>query len=48
MMNLKFWIYLWKLTLILGLSIFIIMFIWVTINGYKDLRSLLSQKEKNI
>jgi hypothetical protein len=35
-----FWILLWKMLLIVGLLLFAVMAIWVTIGGYGDIKKL--------
>ena len=41
-----FWIVLWKAVFILGLGIFAVMAVWVTIAGWRDIKSLFASIEK--
>ena len=38
-----FWIILWKITLIAGMTIFAFMAVWVTIGGYFDIKRLFAR-----
>ena len=44
-MNINFWMSLWKITFIISIFIFILMFIWVSINGYKELKNNILKKD---
>ena len=35
-----FWIYFWTLLFFISLSLFAVMAVWVTIGGWKDIRTL--------
>ncbi|MHC4201757.1 MAG: hypothetical protein ACYSU0_17355 [Planctomycetota bacterium] len=41
-----FWIFLWKAVLILGVGVFAGMAVWVTIAGWRDIRSLFAAIDK--
>ena len=43
----SFWILLWKMVFLLGLTIFILMFIYVAYKGFFEIRELLKQKDTN-
>ena len=38
----EFWIALWKIVLILGVAAFAVMSVWVIVQGYRDIRSMLA------
>ena len=42
-----FWIYLWKSVLILGLVLFALMAVWVTIGGARDIKKLFKKMSQN-
>ena len=41
------WILLWKTVFIVGLAVFVVMAIWVTIQGFRDIRSLFATMRRN-
>ena len=43
-MNIKFWILFWKLIFVLSLAIFFLMFLYVSVKGYKELKLILFKK----
>ncbi len=43
-MNIKFWIFFWKLIFVLSLTIFFLMFLYVSVKGYKELKLILFKK----
>lgn len=43
----NFWIFLWKSVLILGITVFAGMAVWVSIGGAKDIRRLFERIEKS-
>ena len=44
-MDIKFWIILWKSTFIISVFIFVLMFCYVSINGFKELKSIFLKKD---
>jgi len=40
-----FWIFLWKVVFLLGLTIFILMFVYVAYKGFFEIIELLKQKD---
>ena len=44
-MSISFWMLFWKITFILSLLIFVIMFFYVSIKGYKELIAILFGKD---
>ena len=44
-MNISFWMILWKSTFIISILIFTVMFFYVSINGYKELKSIFFNKD---
>jgi hypothetical protein len=36
----SFWIWLWKAVFVVGVAVFAVMAVWVTIQGWRDIRSL--------
>jgi hypothetical protein len=43
-MNIEFWIFFWKLIFVLSLTIFFLMFLYVSVKGYKELKLILFKK----
>ena len=43
-MNIEFWIFFWKLIFVLSLTIFFLMFLYVSVKGYKELKLILLKK----
>ena len=43
-MNIEFWIFFWKLVFVLSLTIFFLMFLYVSVKGYKELKLILFKK----
>ena len=41
-----FWIGLWKITLLLSLAVFGVLSVWVTVQGARDIKSLLADLYK--
>ena len=35
-----FWVFLWKAVFVLGVGVFAVMAVWVTISGWRDIREL--------
>ena len=44
-MNISFWMFFWKTTFIISISVFVLMFFYVSIKGYKELKKLLLVKD---
>ncbi len=44
-MNIEIWIVVWKVTFIIGIALFIGMAVWVSVQGFKDIKSLLKATE---
>ena len=37
----NFWMWLWKIVFVLGVGVFSLMAVWVTIGGWRDVKDLL-------
>ncbi len=44
-MNINFWMIFWKITLIISISVFVLMFFYVSIKGFKELKNLFLGQE---
>ena len=42
-----FWMFLWKAVLVLGLGVFAGMAVWVTVAGWRDIKSLFAAIERS-
>ena len=42
----NFWIILWKIVFLMGISLFILMFVFVSYKGFFEIRNLLKDKKR--